>query len=390
MPIPTPIRLSSDLCRGSLGGVGMGGEGWVDDSHPRNGMTRGASRRSSVISGFGILTWLLPIAVAVAASPAAAGVKIGRLLPQGERLWLGTTSGLVELASEEGLVKVWSVADGLPSPVIYDVVLDGQGVLWAATSGGPARHVGDRFEAVTRGLPSTPTTLLLPSPGGPLYAGTLRGIARLAGAQWEPVFETHEFGRDRVLAAAAGPDGALWFAKQRALTRLAPGGESEVLYRDPLNPDEAVPLPSTRAQALRFDLLGRLWLATDQGLSVLDGRRLVSHERWRPGLWGEGGLPAFRIWSIWFDPSDAVWLTFGDGPDRGFVARRARGGLEWERVPLVVDDGVAPAVYALASDRSGTIWAGTSAGLYRFDAGRFVGSPLRLPPSSGEQPMEAP
>jgi ligand-binding sensor domain-containing protein len=321
---------------------------------------------------------LLPLTLAApAVADSAAPPRVLRILPVGQRLWLGTTQGVWELDGGGLVARVWTETEGLPSAVIYDIAMDGAGTLWVATSRGVARKAAQRFEPVLDGLPAAVATVLLPLRSGELYAGTLRGIARFGGTRWEPVYETHEFGRDRVLAAAQAPDGTVWFAKERALTTIAPDGEMRVLHRDPLNPDAAVALPSTRAQALTFDVVGRLWLATAEGLSVLDGARLLAHERWRPGLWGVDGLPAHRVWSIWIDPTDTVWLTFGDTPNTGFVARRSRAGGSWEAVRLDTRQQ-SVAVYGVVSDAAGRIWAGTSSGLFRLEANRFVAWPLGL------------
>jgi ligand-binding sensor domain-containing protein len=323
-----------------------------------------------------VLAVVLPVRGRGADAPITSPPRVLRVLPENDRLWLATTSGLLELDADDRLTKEWHQADGLPSDVIYDVAKDSNGAMWVATSNGPARRAGARFEPVTSGLPVSATTVLLPTRGGDLYIGTLRGIARFDHERWVAVPDTHEFGRDRVVSAVEGPNGSLWFAKERAITRLLPDGTTQVMYRDPLDPDRALALDSTRAQAMTFDVVGRLWVATDQGVSVLDGDRVVTHERWRPGLWGVGGLPGTPVWSIWIDASDFVWLTFGDGPVRGFVARRRRTAGEWERV-AIGDPNVPVSIYALASDAAGTIWAGTSRGLYRRDHDRFDAWPLR-------------
>jgi ligand-binding sensor domain-containing protein len=331
-------------------------------------------RNVPALLGAGATAFFLAVSAA-AASPLQSALlpRVLRVLPEGERLWLGTTTGVWELDEAGRVVQVWTEAQGLPSAVVYDLARAPDGTLWVATSGGPARKRGARFEAMLEGLPAIVATTVLPLRSGAVYLGTSRGIARLQDDRWEPVHETHEFGRDRVLAAAEAADGAVWFAKEREITVIDPGQGMRVIYHDPLNPDAAVQLQSTRAHAVSFDVLGRLWLATDQGLTVLEGDRVLSHERWRPGPWGVGGLPASRIWAIWIDADDTIWLTFGDGPDTGVVARRRRAAGTWEKVRL---ESPAPAVYSLSRDAGKRLWAGTSEGLFVFENDRFVPWPL--------------
>ena len=120
---------------------------------------------------------------------------------------------------------------------------------------------------------------------------------------------------DFVQSLTVGPDGALWIAyfSSSGITRIeVNGGKVELRH---LTSDEG--LPGNVVYSQFFDVLGRHWLGTDNGVAVLDG------ERWRH-----------------YDLSD---------------------GLVWNDCNA----------HAYLAEADGTVWVGTSAGLAQYHpAGR--------------------
>jgi signal transduction histidine kinase/ligand-binding sensor domain-containing protein len=159
-------------------------------------------------------------------------------------------------------------------------------------------------------------------------------------------------------------------------------------------------LPNAGIQAMAEDATGYLWLAGNDGLMRFDGRRV---RVWRR----EDGLVDAVLHALHIDPNDRLWLgtasqgvvvmpadrsgferpdehaplavrsgtihaiaSSGDGAvwvigaDRQLY-RQTRGDPRWLRV-----DTAADAVTALARDRDGTLWVGTSQGLRRIRDGR--------------------
>lgn len=288
-------------------------------------------------------------------------------------MWLLTTRGAWQLDSSHRVTKRWLEEDGIPARITTDVASTVDGKVWVATPDGVAVREGERFVAAGDGLPSTDVTCLLSTRRGELYAGTGRGLARRREGGWDPVFETHQFGRDRVTALVESPDGGIWAAKTHSLMRIGADGTTAVLWLDPLNPGE-VALPSTAGWSLAYDADGLLWFANEAGLSVLAGVEVRWHQRWRPPPWGATGLPAQRVWSVSRSREGTMWVTFGDGRDHGFVARRQSLGGEWQRVPLKAPDGEVFA-YDVVEDEAG-LWVATSRGLYRLDGGELIPWPL--------------
>lgn len=307
---------------------------------------------------------LLFVLVSAVATWAESGVL--SLQPLGDELWMAGHDGVSRLRLSDGQARVWGREEGLPSRIAVDVERTPAGELWAATPDGPARLEGDRFVVHCDGLDLCETTCLLATPTGDLYVGTARGLAQWRGAVWEMVYETHEFGRHRVIDAAIAADGTLWFAKPRSLMRIAPNGNRSAWFNDPLR--EPVPggLASTAVDAFHFDARGRFWIASDASLEVRLGEDRLSLELYRPGVWGKAGLLRPYVQTIETDAAEGVWLGFGE-IEQEFVGHRADGAFgQWRRIavepPTAVND--------LAHDAQGGLWAATAQGLYRLDAAR--------------------
>jgi len=121
-------------------------------------------------------------------------------------------------------------------------------------------------------------------------------------------------------------------------------------------------LPQNTAQALAVDARGHLWVGTQGGLAVGEGRR------WRTvALPGEN---VSRVVSAILPAADgSLWIgTSGSG------VFRLRAG-QW----TYADSGLPSAFVHSLLEAAGSIWAGTSAGLARFAGDRWLSVALTPP-----------
>ncbi len=284
-------------------------------------------------------------------------------------LWVGTGgSGVARFA--EGKVSFLGSRDGV-GDAVYALHADRDGRLWVGTNGAGVSRLRDgSFTAYTvrEGLSRDFSYTTFEDRSGTLWAGTAGGLDRFDGTAFVPA--SVPFGRTvAVRSIAEGPDGALWIGTYGAgVWRLLDGRWQGYTARDGLAHDTV--------RAVLVDRAGRVWAATNGGLSVLEGGGWRSY-RVSEGLPSNSliGLAEDRQGNLWVGSDGAGLTRLSDGAFRTFTSREG----------LASD-----VVLALAVDSGGTLWIATNGGLSRFSGGRFTtfSSAAGLPSDSVTQVVE--
>jgi peptide/nickel transport system permease protein len=206
-------------------------------------------------------------------------------------------------------------------------------------------------------IPGTETWASVPAPEGPtgseinaiwgeasglLWFGTDQGVTRYSAQGWDFFEET---AGKRVQAAWSGRPADLWFATDG-------GGVLEIKSNRWQSFTTADGLPSDRVFAV-WGLRGQpVWIGTDQGAAVYDGRSWTA-------VTTADGLAGQQVWAIWGDDKGTFWF----GTDAGLSRF---DGKQW--TTYTAADGLPGSqVLALWGDGQGALWVGTDAGLGRFD-----------------------
>ncbi|MEM0963185.1 MAG: two-component regulator propeller domain-containing protein, partial [Bacteroidota bacterium] len=321
-------------------------------------------------------------------------------------LWIGTSGGLARYDGYQFDVFEPDPDDpaSLPHPVVRDLLVASDGVLWVAfNTAGAARFVPEtqRFERLPAGpareggLPNEQVFQMAEASDGSVWFGTASGAARL-----DP--ETGEMSHLRdgpgfaALSVTPGSDGAMWIAGSRGrlyladaegLTRVATlparqveqvlafGGwlwavaESGLFRIDPASGavrqfDDPVLLQAPRT--LFAEPRGWLWIGTAAGFVLFDtaSERVLTVRSNAPG--NAIALPTATPTDVLFDRSGIFWVATGgagvasaDFLTSRFPVYQARPG---DSASLA-----SSSLRAIASD-SASIWAGLNdAGLNRID-----------------------
>ena len=270
--------------------------------------------------------------------------------------WVGAWDGAraFVLRWEAGQWQRLDLPRGSDRERIDDLLEDGQGRVWARGANGLSMKSRDgEFEAVAAPLPiDAQFGSLLPDPRGGLWLPTEAGLLHHDGDRWERVFGPANLSAQWCRTALVDREGSLWWGSAGLHRRLGGGVWSAYTAREGLPGDVVWAVLRDRAQ--------RLWVATNSGAAELAASGFVRV----PGTEGKdlrtiAQAPDGRLFLA--GRIGAEVLAF-DPRDRALTA-----------LPFAGIDPTAR-VLRLHVDRSATLWAATSDGLYRADAA----APLRF------------
>ena len=277
---------------------------------------------------------------------------------------------------------------GVKDDQIFDVFQDKQGTMWYGTIKG-IRRVGVHAEGNLNpdGPAHTATFRVFADANGQMWACTGIGVYRISGDALEspaPGLYEHVF--------YAGKNGDLWVGTNGS-------GLSHLQLRQVRMYTRADGLLSDIAMTVLPTQDGRLWVGTNCGLAVFDGKRFQTFSE-------RDGLVNSCVWSLAEDHKRNLWIgTYGGGMfryrDGVFTQYNMEQGLAsrivfqikvaqddslWIATPdgishmqgehirnYTTDDGLSSSrILDIHQDHAGTIWTATEGGIDCFSGGRFV------------------
>ncbi len=281
---------------------------------------------------------------------------------------------VASLARAERLpLRKFTISDGLPHDFVNRIFCDSRGVMWFATREGLARFDGSRFTTLENAplIAGTRVRDIIEKPAGTYWIATNRGLIRFtAGA-------SVEFARMpipvNIFTLLAGQK-SVWASTDAGIYRIADGAA------------RAVASPPDTANAM-IESGNDLWIGTEHGLYLLhDGRELEQLSKESVST-----LERDRLGFIWLGAASALTRFrrdpridaehFNEGvhglPIESILA--TRDGVLWVGTPLGLaraDESDHPtfrsygleqglsdrAIFALAEDAEGDLWAGTESG----------------------------
>ena len=318
-----------------------------------------------------------------------------------QRLWVGTNNGLAMWDSKESRWRIWREKEGMAGITVSQLVVAGDGAIWALSVPGGVTRIDSRTLAATRvKLPASgdkaPMALAV-NPEGTVWISA-RTVLYSAG-QGAPGAEIHEIAlpgeiQRKTRAINFAPDGTMWVGGPTGLARLDHGQWTVFTKADGLRDDQVELLLAlgrdevwicyresegvtharvengklavkqfTVQQGLRSDSVyllgrdyqGRIWAGGDRGVDLLNDEGVITHFDHASGLlWddlGEG--------YTWNDPDGSVFIATSRG-----LARYSPGGSLAPRNP--------PAVVLTSSELGGTQYLNQAGVEVPHDSNTFV------------------
>lgn len=235
-------------------------------------------------------------------------------------LWAGTATGGLNRADPgtEGFRQYRSSVTDLrtiSSDQVYRVYEDRHGVLWVGTDAGLDRY--DRLTDDFTRLNLPPVFSVLEARDGSFWLGTAGfGLMRLIRATGDTEVFVHDpadpnsLGADFITASVEDVDGRLWLGTFTAgLNRFDPASQTFESFRS--LPDDPTSLPSDLIVSVFLDSRGELWAGTSAGLARFnraDGTFTTYAE--------DEGLKNEVIYAILEDDRGDLWVSTNGGISR--------------------------------------------------------------------------
>ena len=213
--------------------------------------------------------------------------------------------------------ETYTIADGLPSDRVYDVVQDKQGFMWFGTNAGLTRYDGYEFKTYSHN-PNDPYSLagnfvsvLFIDSNERMWVGTLGGgISRFDPVAERFIHYPHQAkdsGFKNISFIAEGPSGDMWVGSGAGLSRLNVDTSNYIRYARKRSQNGY-----DWIETLKFDDLGRLWIGSrGGGISVLN---LKDESFSDVGV--NNSLPSNYVQDLHFDHQDRLWIATKNGLSR--------------------------------------------------------------------------
>ena len=312
-------------------------------------------------------------------------------------IWMGSShAGVARVV--DGVSRVFTTKDGLPSNAVAAIYLEDAGDAWVGTFAGlvkirgneviknPTSTALDRV-AITAVVRVSPTRLLFGTNGA--------GYFMRDGETFTQVTTKDGLATDGVTRVFVDADGTLWLGTLEGLQRIPTNGEikNAALYARPQG------LTNNFVREMFQDADGSLWVGSDRGLDrVRDGaittwgkQRGIEEEFVRTVMEDQGG-------NIWVGTAEGLFRinqsgTRRFGRDQGLLSAsilslaESKDGVFWvgtnsggvhrlrgERFENVASEHGLPAlsVRAITPARDGSVWIGSNAGVFHIGAGKLL------------------
>lgn len=270
-------------------------------------------------------------------------------------------------AQESPVFTHVSLEDGMPDVTVFDMVKDSEGFIWIGTRNGLARYDGIEFVTYrhqqndSTSLPESSIRSLFCSRDGTLWIGTRKGLSRYLPDQdrFQRIYFSEESGQDAFVRDMREDDtGRLWVATQQGVFVIQEQNQqTRVVHRF---------LDSVEINVIHENIEGTFWIGTDEGLYMAEenGQEIMLHHTDFSDIIAPGTI--LRVEAIELDDSRRLWLGTRD---HGLIQCTPADWVYQRKMPAsqVISEIAHPNVRDIAIRADGKLWVGTYGGISLYD-----------------------
>jgi signal transduction histidine kinase/CheY-like chemotaxis protein/streptogramin lyase len=236
-------------------------------------------------------------------------------LEPGGTLWAGASGyGILRIDGRSGVVSQFPLEMQRMNYTIPSIAVGPDGRVWAALDSRPGLMVwskaSGKFEKADIPKEARPAgTAVRFSPSGELWYASAHGIYVQSAGRWTHYSSADGLLEDSVKALGFSPNGDAWvvYASGVGLTQVERrAGKTRFLHLGTLDG-----LPSMQLYFARHDARGRLWVGSDRGVAVYDGKNWAQFRRGEGLAWDDCDTDAFHA-----EPDGTVWIGTSGGLSR--------------------------------------------------------------------------
>ena len=256
--------------------------------------------------------------------------------------------------------ELWTTDDGLPQNSVNAVAQTSDGYLWIGTQEGLVRFDGVQFttfdKSTTPQLKNNYITSLLVDSNDKLWIGTYDGgLLFYSHNRFTTVGTLKKFENSYVRTMVEDRNNGIWLSiRGRGVMYFDSAGTHATF-------DTSNGLSHNEVWAFCEDQRGRMWIGTENGISVYDHGRFsyfTTHD----------GLPSKYINALTTGTDSTMWIGSNFGLQNVSIDLHAKKIIK----QITPKDNLPDrSVYCLAKDDKGALWIGTRNGLARLFNGRL-------------------
>jgi ligand-binding sensor domain-containing protein/signal transduction histidine kinase len=250
-------------------------------------------------------------------------------------------------------IRSYTIADGLPADHIDGIVVDSRGFVWFCTPEGLSRFDGYRFTnfGTEEGLPHRAAQAFLETRSGEYLVGTPRGLCLFRASRGKNQFVTYRPGntpaQNDVNALLESSSGRIWAGTSDGLFEVLKGFK----FRRQALPDPPPGWKGIQIGDIAEDACGKLWLATISGIYVIGKEGTVQR------ISKPDGLPSDYVNTLLAAKDGRLWT----GTRGGLAMLRDGCTAGAPGLQRVYSADLGQNVVSLAEGSDGALWLGTAA-----------------------------